>query len=123
MADTEIAFLSIAELGARYRSGALSPTAVTEICLERIERLDGALNAVVASLTDQARAAAAKAEQELGAGHDRGPLHGVPVGIKDLIDIAGTVTGFGSVPVFAAAATRDAALVRGRSSDRQDQPP
>ncbi len=112
MADTEIAFLSIAELGARYRSGALSPTAVTEICLERIERLDGALNAVVASLTDQARAAAAKAEQELGAGHDRGPLHGVPVGIKDLIDIAGTVTGFGSVPVFAAAATRDAALVR-----------
>ena len=46
MADTEIAFLSIAELGARYRSGALSPTAVTEICLERIERLDGALNAV-----------------------------------------------------------------------------
>ena len=110
-AGADIAFRSIAALGRNYRRGAATPAAVVETCLERIDRYDGALNAIVSALADAARADAARAEKELAAGHDRGPLHGIPVGIKDLIDIAGTVTGFGADPVFAAHATRDAAMV------------
>ena len=110
-ADADIAFRSIAALGRDYRRGALSPTAVVEACLQRIDRDDGQLNAIVSTLAESARAGAAMAEKELAAGRDRGPLHGIPVGIKDLVDIAGTVTGFGSDPVFAAPATRDAAMV------------
>ena len=110
-ADADIAFRSIAALGRDFRSGALTPTAVAATCLERIERYDGALNAIVPGLADEARAGAARAEEELAAGRDRGPLHGIPVGIKDLVDIAGTVTGFGSAPVFAARAAGDAAMI------------
>jgi len=110
-ADAGIAFRSIASLGKGYRKGALTPTAAIESSLQRIERYDGPLNAIVSALADSARAEAAKAEDELAAGRDRGPLHGIPVGIKDLMDIGGTVTGFGSDPVFAAPAARDAALV------------
>ena len=110
-ADAAIAFRSIAALGRDYRRGALTPTAVVETCLERIDRYDGVLNAIVSALAHDARADAARAEEELAAGRDRGPLHGIPVGIKDLIDIGGTVTSFGSDPVFAAHATRDAAMV------------
>ena len=111
MADADAAFRSIASLGKDYRRGALTPTAVTETCLERIERYDRPFNAIVPGLAESARAEAAKAGEELAAGHDRGPLHGIPVGIKDLVDIAGTVTGFGSAPVFAARAARDAAMI------------
>lgn len=110
-ADTRIAFRSIAALGQDFRRGALTPTAVVEVCLERIERHDGSLNAIAAALAETARAEAATAQEELAAGHDRGPLHGIPVGIKDLVDIGGTVTGFGSDPVFASPATQDAAMV------------
>ena len=110
-AGAGIAFRSIAALGRDYRRGALSPTAVVEACLQRIDRDDGQLNAIVSTLAESARADAARAEEELAAGRDLGPLHGIPVGIKDLVDIAGTVTGFGSDPVFAAPATRDAAMV------------
>ena len=110
-ADADIAFRSIAALGEDYRRGGLTPTAVAEACLERIQRHDGSLNAIAPGLAAEARAEAARAEAELAAGRDRGPLHGIPVGIKDLVDIAGTVTGFGSDPVFAARAARDAAMV------------
>ncbi len=109
--DAGSAFRSIAALGEDYRRGRLTPTAVAETCLERIERYDGPLNAIVPGLADSARAAAARAGEELAAGHDRGALHGVPVGIKDLVDIEGTVTGFGSDPVFATRAARDGAIV------------
>ena len=110
-ADADIAFRSIATLGRDFRRGALTPTAVVDVCLKRIERYDGPLNAIVAALSETARAEAARAEEELAVGRDRGPLHGIPVGIKDLVDIAGTATGFGSDPVFATHATQDAAMV------------
>ena len=110
-ADPGIAFRSIAALGEDYRLGRLTPTAVAETCLERIEHYDGPLNAIVAALADEARNEAARAGDELAAGRDRGPLHGIPVGIKDLVDIVGTATGFGSDPVFATRAMRDAAMV------------
>ena len=97
-AGADIAFRSIAALGRDYRRGALSPTAVVEACLQRIDRDDGQLNAIVSTLAESARAEAATAEEELAAGRDRGPLHGIPVGIKDLVDIAGTVTASAPTP-------------------------
>ena len=93
---TDPLFLSIAELGAAYRSGALSPVAVTRLALERIAACDEALNAFITVLGDRALAKAATAEAELRAGQDRGPLHGVPVAIKDLVEMAGVPTTFSS---------------------------
>jgi aspartyl-tRNA(Asn)/glutamyl-tRNA(Gln) amidotransferase subunit A len=92
MKPSEICFSSISELGRMYRSKALSPVEATQAVLERIHRLDGRLNAFITVLDEQAIAQARQAEVELSAGHDRGPLHGVPVSLKDLIDTAGIRT-------------------------------
>ncbi len=89
-------FLSIAELGAAYRARKLSPVAITRQCLERIAKLDGKLNAFITVLEKQALARAGEAEKELAAGKDLGPLHGVPVALKDLVDMAGVPTTYSS---------------------------
>lgn len=112
MTDAGIPFWSIARLGAAYRSGRLSPVEATRLCLDRIRRHDKALNAFLTVLDRSALQAARKAERELRAGRDRGPLHGVPVAVKDLIDMAGVPTKFGSHPVFEERPARDAELVR-----------
>jgi aspartyl-tRNA(Asn)/glutamyl-tRNA(Gln) amidotransferase subunit A len=88
----EICYLPITELGRLYRSGDLSPLDATNAALERIHRLDGRLNAFITVLDEQAMAQARQAEAELSAGQERGPLHGVPVSLKDLIDTAGIRT-------------------------------
>ncbi|HEY8291826.1 MAG TPA: amidase, partial [Thermomicrobiales bacterium] len=75
---------------------AASPVALTELMLERISRYDPALNAYQMVLTDTARAAAQEAEQEIAAGRYRGPFHGVPVAMKDLLATAGLPTTAGS---------------------------
>src|SRR5207247_1125704 len=65
---------------------------VTDRCLRRIEEDDARLNAFSLVMADAARERAREADRELAAGRDRGPLHGVPISIKDLIDVAGTPT-------------------------------
>jgi aspartyl-tRNA(Asn)/glutamyl-tRNA(Gln) amidotransferase subunit A len=85
-------FLSIAELGAAYRASKLSPVAITRQCLDRIAKLDGKLNAFITVLEKESLARAAEAEKELASGKDLGPLHGVPVALKDLADMAGVPT-------------------------------
>jgi aspartyl-tRNA(Asn)/glutamyl-tRNA(Gln) amidotransferase subunit A len=102
---------TIADLGAAFRSGAFAPTDATETCLQRIALHDGALNAMITVTDESAVSAAARAGRELRAGVDRGPLHGVPVVLKDLIDVAGVPTGYGSAPAFRSLPTRNAALV------------
>jgi aspartyl-tRNA(Asn)/glutamyl-tRNA(Gln) amidotransferase subunit A len=93
---SEILFLSIAELGAAYRSGTLSPVEVVRQSLDRIAKLDAKLNSFITVLGDRAMTRAAAAERELAAGKDRGALHGVPIAIKDLVAMAGVPTTFGS---------------------------
>ncbi|WP_420594129.1 amidase [Deinococcus sp.] len=88
----ELLFSSIAEIGALYRSGQLSPLELTRQCLARIEALNPTLNAFITVTAQQALADARQAEQELRVGHDRGPLHGIPIALKDLIDTAGIRT-------------------------------
>src|SRR5258705_10070040 len=65
---------------------------ITEQCLQRIDELQPRLNAFIRVMADEARRAAEAADRELASGVDRGPLHGVPIAVKDLIDIKGVPT-------------------------------
>jgi aspartyl-tRNA(Asn)/glutamyl-tRNA(Gln) amidotransferase subunit A len=98
--DLGPARLSAVEAARRIRGGTLSSVTLVEACLARVRERDGALRAWV--LVDEvgARAAAQAAEREARAGRVRGLLHGVPVGIKDVIDVAGWPTRAGA-PAFA----------------------
>jgi aspartyl-tRNA(Asn)/glutamyl-tRNA(Gln) amidotransferase subunit A len=93
---SDILSLSISELGAAYRRQELSPVDVTNACVASIDRTEPHLRAWVEVSADTARESAATAEADLRAGIDRGPLHGVPVGIKDIFDVAGLPTRCGS---------------------------
>lgn len=84
--------LTIDEFGRRFRSKALTSVEAVELCLERIAADNARLNAFILVLADEARAAAKRADWERANGIDRGPLHGVPVSVKDLFDVKGTVT-------------------------------
>jgi aspartyl-tRNA(Asn)/glutamyl-tRNA(Gln) amidotransferase subunit A len=90
--DVDLASAGVAELGAAYRSGDLSPVDVIEHCLARIDERDGEINAWITVLGDPAVAAAREAERALAGGDDRGPLHGIPVALKDNVDTAGIET-------------------------------
>ena len=98
--------------GARgVREGRLEPTAWLEDCLDRIQRLDTRLRAWVTVDEVGARRAAEARTREAARGEFRGPLHGVPVGIKDIIDVAGLPTGAGSPLREGCIASEDAPLV------------
>lgn len=99
MSPDEICFAPATELAGRIRARALSPVEVTEAFLGRIEARNGVLNAYVTLLAEPALAAARAAEAAVVAGEPLGPLHGVPIAIKDLFDFkAGTRSTFGSRP-------------------------
>ena len=91
-------FLSLETLASRIASGALSPVAVTRYMLDRIARLDRHLKSYATVTAEQALAAARTAEREIRAGRYRGPLHGVPIGVKDLCYTKGVRT-MGGTPV------------------------
>jgi aspartyl-tRNA(Asn)/glutamyl-tRNA(Gln) amidotransferase subunit A len=102
--------LSIGDLSVRLASGETSSAAVTEACLARITEDNGRLNAFVAILGDQALADARRADIEMAAGRWRGPLHGVPISLKDLIDLEGAPTTAASRVLAHHVATADAAV-------------
>src|SRR5919112_3660143 len=89
---SELHWLSAAEAAQAIASRELSPVDLMRALLDRIERLDPKLNVFIRLDADAAMAAARAAEAEIAAGRSRGPLHGVPVGIKDIIDVAGLPT-------------------------------
>jgi aspartyl-tRNA(Asn)/glutamyl-tRNA(Gln) amidotransferase subunit A len=84
--------LSIAEAGRRLRAGTLSSVALTQHCLARIAALDPHLNAFVRVTKERALADADRADRELKAGIDKGPMHGVPYALKDIYATAGIPT-------------------------------
>ncbi len=84
--------LDIVEAGHRIRAGSLSAEALAEACLANIAARNEELRAFITVTGDQARAAARLADRELAGGLDRGPLHGIPIALKDLIDQAGVPT-------------------------------
>ncbi|MFN8591921.1 MAG: amidase [Thermomicrobiales bacterium] len=104
--------LTIGEAGARLRAGDLTSAQLTAAVLTRIEATEPIIHAYVMVLADEAMAAANQADAELRVGQDRGPLHGIPIAIKDILDVQGTPTRCGSrVRDDAPAATSDAAAV------------
>lgn len=102
---------SIAAIAERIRSREVSPVELVERSLEAIAARDPELNAFQLVLADQARTAARAAEREIAAGLYRGPLHGVPIAIKDLFDMAGTPTTAGSRVLDPAPRTASATAV------------
>jgi len=101
----------VVEAARMVREGAASSLQLVEAALERIEALDGRLGAFVTVLAGGARAEAAQRDAQRRRGEALGPLHGVPLAIKDLADVAGTVTGAGSPKLSGNLAARDAEVV------------
>ncbi|MWG36702.1 amidase, partial [Halomarina oriensis] len=91
--------------------GECSPVALVEHCLERIEARNDRTNAFVTVLADDAREQARAAERAVERGEQLGPLHGIPVGIKDLTSVAGVRTTYGSVPLADHVPERDDPVV------------
>ncbi|MHB1006110.1 MAG: amidase [Chloroflexota bacterium] len=92
MADNELVYKPAAALAALIEKKQVSPIQVMRALLERIERLEPILNCYVSVAADAALAAAAAAEREIVAGGYRGPLHGIPVALKDIFDVVGMKT-------------------------------
>ena len=110
--DNALAFAPIAELAPLIRRGELSPLELTEFYLERVERYDPALNAYLAVTAERARAQARAAEAQIAAGTYLGPLHGIPLAFKDLVDVAGLPTTGGSTLLRDHIAAADATVAR-----------
>lgn len=104
--------LSIAEAGRRIASGELSPVDLTQAYLDRIARIDPQVNAYITVTAEQALAEAQAAATEIASGRHRGPLHGVPVALKDNIDTAGAPTTAASRVYAGRVPETDAEVVR-----------
>jgi len=88
--------LPVHALSAAIQTRKLSPVDLTEALLARIERLDGKLHAFIALYANEARLAAEAADKAIRSGHSVGPLHGIPIAVKDLVGLEGRVTTGGS---------------------------
>lgn len=108
----DLCFTPAVELAAQIRRGDVSPVDVIDAFLDRIDRVNPKVNAYVTVLDEQARARAREAEAAIEAGAEVGPLHGVPVAIKDLEDVAGVKTTSGSKLRADNVATEDATVVK-----------
>src|SRR5438034_2225485 len=108
----DLAFLSLTELSELIRSRKVSPVEVTRNILERIERLHPALNAYITVTRDVAIKSAQEAESEIQHKKWRGPLHGVPVAVKDLFDTIGIKTTAGSAVFKDRVPDKDAEVIR-----------
>ncbi len=108
----DVHFQTIGEVAAKLRSGETTSAALTELMLDRIEKHNPTLNAFITVTPELARDAARQADAELAAGRDRGPLHGIPIAIKDLIDTAGIRTTYGSKLFEDHVPAKDATVVR-----------
>ena len=97
MVDADLAFLPMSELRTLIATKQVSPVEVTELYLQRIEALNPQLNAYLTITAELARTMAQQAEQDVMAGHALGPLHGVPISIKDLEVTRGIRSTMGSL--------------------------
>ncbi len=96
--DEELAFATVRDLGRLLRAKKVSSTELTKLYLARLAKYDPVLSCAVTVTSVLALAQAKRADEELAAGKDRGPLHGVPWAAKDLIAVPGYKTTWGSVP-------------------------
>src|SRR5438034_6505904 len=111
-AVSETIHLTLEDAAARVRDRRVSPAELTEACLARIEKVDPRLNAFVTVTAEVARAQAREATDEIAAGRYRGPLHGIPVAVKDLFATKGIRTTAGSRILADWVPEADATVVR-----------
>ena len=109
--DDDIAFAPVTKLSRWIETKVISSERLTRIYLERIQRLDPKLSAVITLTRDYAIVRAKKADAEIAAGQYRGPLHGIPYGVKDLLDTAGIATTYGAEPFRNRVPTVDSTVV------------
>ena len=112
MADTQLYQLTIAELADGYRSRKFSPVEVAQALLQRIEQMNDRLGAYITVAAGPALTAAREAEEALAKGGGRGLLHGVPIGLKDLIDTQSMPTTWGTAFRRGQAADEDAPVAK-----------
>jgi len=110
--DEDIAFAPVWQLSRWIETRKLTSERITEIYLHRLEQFDSKLHCVITLTRDHALAQARQADQEIAAGHYRGPLHGIPWGAKDLLDTAGIPTTYGAEPFRNRIPTADSAVAQ-----------
>lgn len=106
------AFLDLSEASRQIQQRVISPVELTQACLDRIERLNPHLNAFITVTAETAMAQAVTAEQEISQGKWRGPLHGIPMALKDLVETAGVRTTAASAVLNDYIPTSDAPIVQ-----------
>ncbi len=111
-ADDAIAFAPVTQLSRWIESRQLTSERLTNIYLSRIEKFDGKIRAIITLTKDHALARAKQADAEIAAGKYRGPLHGVPYGVKDLLDTKDIATTYGAEPFRNRVPTADSAVVQ-----------
>jgi len=111
MDKSQLPFLSATELGSLIKSKEVSPVEATEAYLERIPQIDGKLNSYITVTADRALADAKKAEQEIVSGKYRGPMHGVPIAVKDQVYTKGILTTGGSIILKSFMPDEDATVI------------
>jgi Asp-tRNA(Asn)/Glu-tRNA(Gln) amidotransferase A subunit family amidase len=110
--DDEIAFAPVTQLARWIELRKLTSTRLTQIYLDRLEKFDPKLRCVITLTREPALAQAKAADAEIAAGKYRGPLHGIPFGVKDLLDTAGIPTTYGAEPFRNRIPTTDGAVVK-----------
>jgi Asp-tRNA(Asn)/Glu-tRNA(Gln) amidotransferase A subunit family amidase len=110
--EEDIAFAPVSHLSRWVERKQITSERLTQIYLKRLEEFDPKLRCVITLTSDLALAQAKKADQEIAAGKYRGPLHGIPCGVKDLLDTAGIPTTYGAEPYRSRVPKEDAALVK-----------
>lgn len=109
--DDDIAFAPVSKLSRWIETKALTSERLTRIYLERIKRFDAKLRCIITLTAEHALTQARQADQEIAAGKYRGPLHGIPYGVKDLLDTAGIATTWGAEPFRDRVPTADSVVV------------
>jgi len=110
--DETALFSGVRELGAQLRARQFSAVELAELALWRLETIGPRLGAVVTLTRERAMSEAHRANQELLAGKDRGPLHGIPYGLKDLVAAKGAPTSWGALPLREQVIDADATVAK-----------
>ena len=110
--DTDLWKLPLHALATKLKSRSISPIDIVDTCLQRIEKLDAKLHAFVDIFAVEARGAAEAADKAIRSGHAVGPLHGIPIALKDLIELEGRVATGGSVVWRNRRSTRTASVAQ-----------
>ncbi|MFB3786838.1 MAG: amidase [bacterium] len=108
----DLAFYSVRDLGELIRARQITSTQLTNLYLERLKKYDPLLNCVITLTEDLALKQARRADEEIAAGHYRGPLHGIPYGAKDLLAVKGYKTTWGAAPYKDQVLVEDATVIQ-----------